>query len=359
MKSSAIVTVLGLLVLGAEVHAANVLSVHDLEVESGAFELLLEIDLTSDRDLTRLRFDLDFDPAFCDRLEDQELIDLSASGRTFGDPDDTFEIVCADGSIRVDIRDELGGAAIPAGAGPIIEIDFGSVLAGASGAFTFTPTNVLARAGGSDVAVTVAAGTVTINPPAGSTTTTTTTPGATTTSGPTVTSTSTTGPPGTGPTTSTVPGASTTSTEPGATTTSTSTPGEPTTTTLPPPDACTATSEVRPSFVTLRCSLRALMAPADAALAATDLPPGLGRTLARAETALERAEARCADANTRRARSALRSMMRSLSSFRRRLGSLGSRTGIPDEVREPLQASASQVIFDARYLRNFLACPMP
>src|SRR5215470_8704609 len=96
--------------------AADVLSVQETTVDADEFDLVLPIELTSDQSLTHLRFDLAFDPAFCDRLDDPEGIDLSGVGRETVDPDDTIPITCSDGSIGIDVQDS-GAVVIPAGSG--------------------------------------------------------------------------------------------------------------------------------------------------------------------------------------------------------------------------------------------------
>ena len=69
--------------------AANVLSVTDTTVDAGEVDLVLTIALASDRDLTHLRFDLEYDPAFCARLDDPDVIDLTSVGHNLS-PDQWY-----------------------------------------------------------------------------------------------------------------------------------------------------------------------------------------------------------------------------------------------------------------------------
>src|SRR5579862_4354226 len=336
-----------LILFGAlSVRAANVLTVDDATVDADEFDLVLPIELESDHPLTRLRFDLAYDPAFCDRLDDPEGIDLSGAGRATVDPDDTIDITCTDGAIRIDMSDPTGAVVIPAGSGEIVEVDFGALVGNAAATFTFTAKNVLARAGGSDVAVSVMPGTLTIravttttttSPPTGSTTTTTvSTGGSTSSTAPSATTTSTTGPGGTATTTS-FPGATTTTSVPGVTTTTT-------------PGAAPAPCDVvdaRPSFTNVRCALDAFAQRA----AAAQLPTSLAAFVDRARAGVDTAEARCAQASTRRARAALRVAMRAVSGLRHRLG----RAHVADDVRAGLADAAGSFLFEARFLRGFLA----
>jgi len=103
----------------------------------------------------------------------------------------------------------------------------------------------------------------------------------------------------------------------------------------------------------VRCGLAVFVAHADAGR----LPARLARVPGRVKEAIDRAEARCDAADTRGARAALRSAMRALMGFRHRLGSPAGRE-LPDDVREPLADAAARLLFEARYLRGFLACPM-
>lgn len=333
--------------------AANVLSVEAIGVDAGEIDLVVSIDLTVDRDLTHLRFDLTLDPRFCSALDDATAIDLSGSGRALADPDDTLPIDCASGSIRIDIRDDTGAVVVPAGSGPVVDVDFGSVRTTASGTFTFTPKNVLASAGSRSVAVSAMPGTVTIRPVAVTTTTTPAGPTSTTTPGsPTSTTT-----PGSPTSTSSAPGPTTTSTPTppgGAATTSTMSPTATTTTIAPGPATCGPDIDEQPSFTAVRCGLAVFVTRADAGR----LPARFARVPGKVEEAIDRAEARCAAADTRAARAALRSGMRALAGFRRRLGSPAARADLPDDVRGPLAEAAAHLLFEARFLRGFLACPM-
>jgi hypothetical protein len=339
-----------LILLGAlSAHATNVLTVDDTTVDADEFDLILPIELESDRPLTHLRFDLAYDPAFCDRLDDPAGIDLSGAGRATVDPDDTIDITCTDGAIRIDMFDDTGAVVVPAGIGEIVEVDFGALVGNGAAAFAFNAKNVLARAGGSNVAVSVMPGTLTIravttttsttSPPSGSTTTTTVSTGSTTSStAPSATTTSTTGPGGTATTTS-FPGATTTTSAPGVTTT---------TTPSAAPARC-ADLDAHPSFTNVHCALDALATRADAA----QLPPSLVAFVGRARAGVDAAEGRCAQASTRRARAALRAAMRAVSGLRHRLG----RARVPDDVRAGLADAAGSFLFQARFLRGFLACP--
>jgi hypothetical protein len=323
--------------------AASVLTVDDTTVDADEFDLVLPIELESDRPLTRLRFDLAYDPAFCDRLDDPEGIELSGVGRATVDPDDTIDITCTDGTIRIDLTDDTGAVVVPAGIGEIVEVDFGALVGNGAAAFAFTAKNVLARAGGSNVAVSVVPGTLTIravttttsttSPPSGSTTTTTVSPGSSTSST-AVATTST-----TGPTTTSLAGATTTTSVAGVTTTTT--PGV-------APARC-ADLDARPSFTNVRCALDALATGADAA----QLPTALAAFVTRARAGVDTAEARCVQASTRRARAALRAAMRAVSGLRHRLG----RAHVTDDARAGLSDAAQSFLFEARFLRGFLACP--
>ena len=341
--------VVALILLGAlSARAANVLTVDDTTVDADEFDLILPIELESDQPLTRLRFDLAYDPAFCDRLDDPEGIDLSGVGRATVDPDDTITITCTDGAIRIDLRDNTGAVVIPAGIGEIVEVDFGALVGNGAAAFEFTAKNVVAQAGSRNVAVSVVPGTLTIravttttttSPPTGSTTSTTVSTGSSTSStAPAATTTSTTGPGGTATTTSSL-----------RVTTTTSVPGVTTTTTPSAAPARCANPDARPSFTNVHCALDALAAQADAA----QLPTSLRAFVGRARAGVDTAEARCAQASTRRARAALRAAMRAVSGFRHRL----ARGHVPDDVRAGLADAAGNFLFEARFLRGFLACP--
>ena len=344
--------VAALLLLGAvSARAANVLTVDDTTVDADEFDLILPIELESDRPLTHLRFDLAYDPAFCARLDDPGGIDLSGVGRATVDPDDTLDITCTDGAIRIDLFDDTGAVVLPAGIGEIVEVDFGSLVGNGAATFAFTAKNVLARAGGSNVAVSVVPGTLTIRavtttttttaPPTGSTTSTTvSTGGSTSSTAPSATTTSTTGPGGTATTTS-VSGVTTTTSVAGVTTTTASPPGA-------PPAACDDL-DARPSFTNVHCALDALATRADAA----QLPTSLVAFVGRARAGVDAAEERCAQASTRRARAALRAAMRAVSGLRHRLG----RAHVGDDVRAGLADAAGNFLFEARFLRGFLACP--
>jgi hypothetical protein len=328
--------------------AADLLSVTETTVEAGEFDLVLPIELESSEDLTRLRFDLTFDPSFCARLEDPTAIDLSTdAGRANDDPDDSIDPVCESGTIRIDIRDTTD-VAIPAGNGEIVEVDFGSVRADAVGTFVFTPAHVVARSGGRDVSIAVAPGTLTIER-VSTTTTTTTVPGATTTTGPGVTTTTVTG--------STVPGATTTTTTgppaPGTSTTTTPSPGG-TTTTLPGMPAGCDDGDGKPTFAELRCRMDGVVADGHAAVGTGRLPASLGRLLDRTSGTLDRADARCRGGNTRRARASLRIVARGLAAFQRRLGTLAG-----DPAVAALRDAAADAAYAARFVRGFLACPPP
>jgi len=336
------------LVFACSARAANVLMVDDTTVDADEFDLVLPIELESDRPLTHLRFDLAYDPAFCARLDDPTGIDLSGAGRATVDPDDTIDITCTDGAIRIDMFDDTGAVVLPAGIGEIVEVDFGSLVGTAAASFAFTAKNVLARAGGTNVAVSVVPGTLTIRAvspttttslPTGSSTTSTTVSTGSSTTG--TTTTSTTGP-GESTTTSSVPVVTTTSSVPGGTTT-----------TLPAPPGPCDVLDARPSFTNVHCALDALVTQAGAAQSSGALPASLMAFLGRARAAVDGAETRCAQASTRRARASLRSAMRSVSAFRHRL----ARGRIPEDVRAAVANGAGNVLFEARFLRGFLACP--
>ena len=99
----------------------------------------------------------------------------------------------------------------------------------------------------------------------------------------------------------------------------------------------------------MRCALDALATGADAA----QLPTGLAAFVARARAGVDTAEARCAQASTRRARAALRAAMRAVGGLRHRLG----RAHVTDDARAGLADAAESFLFEARFLRGFLACP--
>src|SRR5437763_1230268 len=67
--------------VGFSAHPATVLAVADTTVDANEFDLILPIELESDKPLTHLRFDLAYDPAFCARLDDPAGIELSGAGR--------------------------------------------------------------------------------------------------------------------------------------------------------------------------------------------------------------------------------------------------------------------------------------
>jgi hypothetical protein len=340
------VSLLAMFAVAGPARAQNVLSVEDIGVDAGEFDLVVSIDLAVDRDLTHLRFDLTFDPGFCNMLDDPTAIDLCGAGRALDDPDDTIPIDCASGSIRIDVLDDTGDVAIPAGSGPVVEVDFGSVSAGASGAFVFTPKNVLAVASARNVAVSAVPGTVAIRPVIVTTTTTPLTP-TSTSFVPGSTSTSTIPPPVAATTTST------TSPSGGPSITSTTGPAGSTTTIVPGPSTCGPDIDNHPSFTAVHCGLAVLVARARGVL----LSARFARVPGRLEQVIDRADERCAAADTRAARAELRSAMRILVAFRRRLGSPASRIDVPDDVREPLADAAARLLFEARFLRGFLACP--
>jgi hypothetical protein len=280
------------------------------------------------------------------RLEDPTAIDLTSAGRANDDPDDSVDPVCESGAIRIDIQDPTGDVAIPAGSGEIVEVDLGSVRADAAGTFVFTPANVLARSGGRSVSITVASGTLTIEP-ASTTTTTTTVPGATTTTGPGVTTTTVAG--------STLPGATTTTTSgppaSGTSTTTTPSPGG-TSTTAPGAPAGCEDGDGKPTLAELRCEMDELVAGGHAAVGAGRLPAWLARLLDRTSAALGRGEARCRDGSTRRARASLRIVVHDLGGFHRRLGALAG-----DPAVAALRDGTARTAYAARFVRGFLACP--
>jgi hypothetical protein len=144
-----------MLALASTARARNVLSIESIVVPAGETLVEIPIDLDVDQNLTRLRFDVTFDPAFCNALQDPTDLAVTSDGRNLTDPEDV-EYVCSDGVLDVDVFDDTG--AIDAGMGLILVIEIGDLKVDARGSFKFTPRNILARAGTQDVPVTGAAG---------------------------------------------------------------------------------------------------------------------------------------------------------------------------------------------------------
>jgi hypothetical protein len=160
-KASAVVAAAVLLAHASAPRAQNVLSIGNVVVDAGATLVEIPINLDVAQGLTRLRFHVKFDPDFCTVLADPTDIEIVSDGRNLTDPEDA-QHVCASGMLDVDVIDDEG--AIDAGTGLILAVEIGDVRLDARGTFTLTPTNIVARAGGGQVAVTGAAGTFTVTP---------------------------------------------------------------------------------------------------------------------------------------------------------------------------------------------------
>jgi hypothetical protein len=108
------------------------LSISSRQVASNE-HLIVPVELASAERLTLLALDFVYWPAdaLCSALVDPNAITLRGAGRTAAPSQENY-IHCELGRIRVVFFDLIGDTVIPAGTGPIFEIDFGAVRPGAS-----------------------------------------------------------------------------------------------------------------------------------------------------------------------------------------------------------------------------------
>lgn len=161
-KAGPAVIAAAVLALASTARGANVLSIENVTVPAGETLIEIPIDLDVGLNLTRLRFDVTFDRAFCGVLDDPTDLDVTSDGRNLTDPEDDVDYVCADGVLHIDVIDPAG--AIDAGTGLILVIEIGDLKPDARGAFTFTPRNIQARAGTRNVPLAGNAGVLSITP---------------------------------------------------------------------------------------------------------------------------------------------------------------------------------------------------
>lgn len=159
--------------------AQNVLSVQDTMAAPGTTGVKIPINLTVDRNLTSLVFDITFDTSLCAVIADHG--DGEITGVVVG-ADDTIAVgkdivvrrtslvkqplqeqlfTCSDGKIRIAALDLSGNPVILAGSGQIatIELDLRNP---ATGNFPLTPANIQARLGPLSVSIQPQAGTLKI-----------------------------------------------------------------------------------------------------------------------------------------------------------------------------------------------------
>lgn len=158
-KSASVVVAAVVLALASSARAANVLSIENVTAAAGDTLIEIPIDLAVSQGLTRLHFDVAFDPAFCNALDDPTDLDITSDGRNLTDPEDD-DYVCSDGVLGVDLIDDTG--AVDPGMGLILVIEIGDLKPNASGRFKFTPRNIRARAGNQNVTITGTAGFLTV-----------------------------------------------------------------------------------------------------------------------------------------------------------------------------------------------------
>jgi hypothetical protein len=155
-------------------------------------------------------------------------------------------------------------------------------------------------------------------------------------------------------TTSTVTTTST-STTVTSTTPTTSTSSTTSTSTTLPAGGCDGAPD-GPTFPSVTCRLRALIADVEAEPALGKLQAKLAKAAAKALQRTERAQEICDSGNARKSGKQLKKTVRKLIQFAHRLRSNKARKTVDESVREPLAETADEIQEDARELRETLAC---
>jgi len=113
---------------------------------------------------------------------------------------------------------------------------------------------------------------------------------------------------------------------------------------------------VAPTFASLNCRLADLILATQAESALGRLQGKLVRAAQKAKSRKEAAEAGCETGNAKKAGRQLKKVVRKLIQFSHRLRARSARRKVPEEIREPLAASADAIQADAKTLRETLSC---
>ena len=165
--------------------AQNVISVPGASASPGAAPVTMTVDLTVDRNLSLLSADIEFDPTLCGAIAERGA-NATIDGVVVGSDEsiaagkdiivratnrlaqplqeDLFD--CADGRIPLRVFDLSGTPVVTDGTGAIATIEFDLRGDASQTDHSLTPTNVSAKLGPLNVAVTPQAGRLTITAPA-------------------------------------------------------------------------------------------------------------------------------------------------------------------------------------------------